>query len=150
MTASRGLPQREAERIKPFHLPALKRYEPMYLAGWLSEEFSLPRSEALERCQNEFFRREQRNVADFMPGDTHSELNVETNFSDTNSDLILLPIYLLSYRYQDKLYRFMVNGQTGKIAGDKPLSWRRISAAIAAGLLFLVILILLFMFMQPR
>jgi hypothetical protein len=36
----------------------------------------------------------------------------------------------LSYRYRDKVFRFLVNGQTGKVAGDKPMSWRRIVAAI--------------------
>ena len=39
--------------------------------------------------------------------------------SETRPDLILLPVYLLSYRYRDKLYRFLLNGQTGKAAGDK-------------------------------
>lgn len=41
VSGSRGLPQGLAEAIKPFHLPALKRYEPFYLAGWLCEEYSV-------------------------------------------------------------------------------------------------------------
>jgi hypothetical protein len=56
---------------------------------------------------------------------------VNTRFDDVNSDLILLPVYLLSYRYRDKLFRFLVNGQTGQVAGDKPVSWPRIAVAIA-------------------
>ncbi len=41
VSGSQGLPQVEAEQIKPFQLPALKRYEPSYLAGWFSEEYSI-------------------------------------------------------------------------------------------------------------
>ena len=134
VSGSRGLAQRDAQRIKPFHLAALRRYEPYFLAGWLSEEYSVERSEALETCRQEFFRREQQNVADHLPGDTNRQLRVETHFEQANSDLILLPIYLLSYRYRDKLYRFMLNGQTGKTAGDKPLSGWRVAAAVATGL----------------
>jgi hypothetical protein len=37
VSGSRGLPQSLAESIKPFNLPALKRYEPYFLVGWLSE-----------------------------------------------------------------------------------------------------------------
>ena len=135
VSGSRGLAQEEADRIKPFHLPALKRYEPYFLAGWLSEEYSVERDAALTTCQEEFRRREQRNVSDHLPGDTHRSLRVSTRFSNVNSDLILLPVYLLSYKYKDKLYRFMINGQTGKVAGDKPLSPWRIGLAVAAGLL---------------
>ena len=137
VSGSRGLPQTEAERIKPFQLPALKRYEPYFLAGWMSEEYSVDRQPALAVCRQEFQRREQANVAAFMPGDTHRRLDVATEFSRIHSDLCLLPIYILSYRYKEKVYRFLVNGQTGKVAGDKPLSTVRIvvAACVAAALL---------------
>jgi len=135
VSGSRGLPQREAERIKPFHLAALRRYAPAFLAGWLNEEYSIGRDEALAACQAEFARRQEENVASHLPGDTYRDLRVQTRFDQVNSDLILLPIYLLSYRYGGRLYRFMVNGQTGKAVGDKPLSWLRIGLALAAAAL---------------
>jgi len=147
VSGSRGLPQEMAERIKPFRLAALKRYAPYFLAGWLSEEYSLQRETALELCQQEFGRREQQNVAAFLPGDDHRGLTVDTRFEHVNSDLILLPVYLLSYRYQDKVYRFLVNGQTGRTAGDKPLSKARIGAAIGVALLVIAIIVLLFRFL---
>jgi hypothetical protein len=62
-----------------------------------------------------------------------------------NSDLCLLPVYVLSYRYRNKLYRFLVNGQTGKCAGDKPVSAGKIALAVGGGLLLLLILVLLFL-----
>ncbi len=145
VSGSKGLPQDQAERIKPFRLPALKRYEPMYLAGWMSEEYSIARDEALQRCQQEFYRREGSNIGNFLPGDTHRGLEVSTSFRNVNSDLCLLPIYILSYRYDDKLYRFLVNGQTGKCDGDKPVSWKRIglTGLGIALLMFLVVAIVL-------
>jgi DNA-directed RNA polymerase subunit RPC12/RpoP len=143
ISASRGLPQEMAQRIMPFNLPAMKRYAPYFLAGWLSEEYSMAREAALDLCLREFRNREQRNIAAFLPGNTHRNLDVSTNFSQTNSDLCLLPVYVLSYRYRNKLYRFLVNGQTGKFDGDKPLSWKRISAAIGTALVLVLIVVLL-------
>lgn len=143
VSGSHGLPQSQAERIKPFNLPALKRYEPFYLAGWISEEYSVERDEARQLCEQEFLRREQSNIAAFLPGDTHRDLHVTTDFSQVNSDLILLPVYLLSYRYKDKLYQFMINGQTGKMDGDKPVSGMRIGMLIGGIALLLLCLIII-------
>lgn len=134
VSGSQGLPQQEAGRIQPYHLAALKRYEPYYLAGWLSQEYSVDREAALAACQAEFQRQQQADIAAFLPGDTHSQLQVESAFSDINSDLILLPVYLLSYRYRDKVYRFLMNGQTGKIASDRPLSISRILTTVGVAL----------------
>jgi hypothetical protein len=144
VSGSRGLPQADADRIQPFLLPALKRYEPYFLAGWLCEEYSVSREAALQLCQQEFLRRAQQGVAAFLPGDTHRELTVETAFSHASSDLCLLPLYVLSYRYRDRLYRFLVNGQTGKVAGDKPVSWSKVAAAVGVVLAVLLLFVLLF------
>jgi len=141
VSGSRGLAQPQSQRIQPFRLEALKRYQPYFLAGWLSEEYSVEREAALAQCRAEFENRVQADVAAFLPGDTHRDLHVHSEFSQVGSDLILLPVYLATYRYQDKLYRFLLNGQTGKIAGDKPLSWRRISAAIGTGVGILLLLL---------
>lgn len=148
VSGSKGLPQREAERIKPFNLPALKRYEPYFLAGWFSEQYSVDRATALERCQQVFHQWEQGNVASHLPGDTHKGLTVRTNFSEINSDLCQLPVYLLAYQYRGKLYRFLLNGQTGKADGDKPLSWQRIGIAVGVGLFLLLIIVLIFLFLN--
>jgi len=139
VSGSQGLPQEQAQWIMPFHLPALRRYRPEYLAGWLSEEYSIEREEALRLCRQVFEQQEQANIAAFLPGDTHRGLQTETRFSNITSDLCLLPIYLVSYRYQNKLYRFLVNGQTGKVSGEKPVSWVRIGITIAVVAALIVI-----------
>ena len=81
VSGSRGLQQLEADRLMPFQLPAMKRYLPHFIAGWLCEEYSIAREDALAICQQEFFQREQSHVAGFLPGDTHRDLHVQTQFS---------------------------------------------------------------------
>ena len=143
ITGSRGLAQKDADRIAPFHLAALKRYAPFFLAGWLCEEYSVERQAAEQFSKQAFEQMEERNIAEFLPGDTYRNLQTQTEFSRIGSDLILLPIYLLSYRYRNKLYRFLLNGQTGKSDGDKPLSaWR---VGLAVGIVLLLVLALYFL-----
>ncbi|MDH3717807.1 MAG: zinc ribbon domain-containing protein, partial [Planctomycetota bacterium] len=113
-----------------------------------AEEYAVPRDEALQRCQEAFQRLEKQDVAGFMPGDHHKHLRVGTEFSHVHSDLILLPVYVLTYRYGDKLFRFLINGQTGKLAGDKPVSRRRIAVAVAAGVGAVILLVLLIVILR--
>ncbi len=126
-----------------FGSQALKRFAPRYLAGWITEEYSIEREAALETCRREFIAREQRHIAAFLPGDTHADVTSQTQLSRVSSDLILLPIYVLSYRYRDRVYRFLLNGQTGRAAGDKPLSPVRIAAAIVTALLGVTLLVVI-------
>lgn len=141
VSASKGLSQRDADSIKPYQLPAARRYEPYFLAGWISEEYSIDRNEALVTCQEEFRSRERQNIAAFQPGDTHSSLQVSTEFSHINSDLWFIPVYLLHYSYHGKTYRVLINGQTGKLVGKKPVSTARILIAVAIGLILVAIVV---------
>ena len=48
-----------------------------------------------------------------------------------------------AYRYHDKIYRFLVNGRTGEVQGERPWSWIEITlavlaTAIALGAMYLV------------
>lgn len=147
VSGSKGLPQQVSQWIEPFELLALKRYSPRFLAGWMSEEYSVAREAARALSEAEFQRREHASVAAFLPGDTYRAVRVETHFSNVNSDLILLPIYLRSYRYRGKLYRTLINGQTGKVNGEKPVSLVKIAlfvvAIVMAGLIVVALVNLL-------
>lgn len=127
VSGSQGLPQQEALGLMPFNLPALKRFEPFYLAGWLCEEYSVRREQALRLAHDEFQQREKQCVAAFLPGDTYSQLEVRTQISQASGDLCLLPVYLLTYRYGGQRYRCLLNGQTGRLVGQRPICWRRVT-----------------------
>jgi hypothetical protein len=145
VSGSKGLEQALLDRVGPFQLLALKRYVPSFLAGWLSEDYSIEKDDAYPLSEAEFHRRQVSAIDAFMPGDTQRNLQVYTQFSQVNSDLILLPIYLRSYRYNGKLYRTLINGQTGKIWGQKPISGVRIGAFVGGILLLLFLIWLLIM-----
>ena len=38
----------------------------------------------------------------------------------------------MAYRYNERLFRFLVNGQSGQATGEAPISYYKIAAAIAA------------------
>ena len=64
-------------------------------------------------------------------GDTHRGLNVSNEFSDVTFKHVLLPIWIAAFRYKEKVYRFLVNGQTGEVVGYAPWSVWKIMGLVA-------------------
>jgi hypothetical protein len=48
---------------------------------------------------------------------------------------ILLPVWMAAYKFQDRSFRFVVNGQTGKVQGERPWSKWKIALAVLAALI---------------
>ena len=57
---------------------------------------------------------------------------IDTRHSDETFKHILLPIWTAAYKYNGKSYRFVVNGQTGEVQGERPYSWWKIGFAVLA------------------
>ena len=58
-------------------------------------------------------------------GDEVRDLNILTKYSKQTYKHILLPVWNATYRYKNKTYRYMVNGETGHVIGYVPRSaWK--------------------------
>ena len=123
VSASPNVPQNRADQLTPYYLAGLRRYDPSYLAGWACEEYTMERPQAEALCKEYFQKYQTQCISAFLPGDTHRGLVVETEFTQESSDLILLPVYNIRFKYQGKEYRLWMNGQTGKIVGQLPPTW---------------------------
>lgn len=146
VTASRGVPNEELERVEPFDLRALRRYTPAVLAGWAAEEPSMTRAECLALASSEAEERLAHDLADFMPGDSHRSLAFDARLADEVVDLVLLPLWVFAVRYAEGRppVRIVINGQTGRVRGAVPLSVPRIVLAVVFGLALVAVLVFLF------
>lgn len=59
---------------------------------------------------------------------------MNTTYSEVKFKHLLLPLWISSYRYNEKIYRFIINARTGEVTGDRPWSWIKITLATLAGL----------------
>lgn len=150
VSASKGLPQAIADAIGPFPTESIARYAPSYLAGWLCEEYCVEREEAARVSEGQFQQRETEAIRALLPGDSHDDLRVSTRFSGASEDLILLPIWILAYRYGDRVYRFVLNGATGKAHGERPTSGSKVALLVIALCVFIALVVLGFYFLSRR
>ncbi len=134
VTASKGIANEMLERVEPFDLRSLRRYSPALLSGWIAEEASLSASECREVARAECTASLERELARFLPGDSHRGLRIHTRFEEETSELVLLPVWVFAVRnaQDEQTLQILVNGQTGEVGGDVPRSWSKIALVVVA------------------
>ena len=122
-------------KIEPF--PTTKElvpYDAGFIRGWIVERYQLDLGQAAQRSEQMMDSEMQSLCARQVPGDTHRNLSVNTNYADRTFKHVLLPIWLVAYTYGSKNFQVLVNGYTGAIAGQRPYSWVKITLAVLGGL----------------
>lgn len=143
VTASRGLANKDLEAIEPYDFNAIARYAPALLAGWIAEDPSLTRAACLELARREGRMIMRQRLAEDMPGDHHRNLRFELELEREHLDVLMVPLWLFTARYaaeQDPV-RILVNGQTGKVAGQAPRSTTKIVLTILAVTVFVAVVL---------
>ena len=130
---SRGVDVRFTRAIEPFPTNEVVPYDPGYVSGWLVERYQIDLSEAATTSKEQMEQQITAMCDSQVPGDTHRGLQVDAHFFDRTFKHILSPIWLLTYNYGAKTFHVVVNGYTGAIAGDHPLSfWKVLLAVLGA------------------
>jgi len=142
VSASKGLSHAELERVEPFDLKQMRRFDPALVSGWIAEEFSRSADDCERASRDEAVEQVGAKLRQFMPGDSFSDLVWKTTVSWESMDPIMVPVWVLALRYredQDPL-RVVINGQTGKVTGRVPLAtWKIVLASVLAAALVAVI-----------
>jgi hypothetical protein len=56
------------------------------------------------------------------------------------SEPVLVPVWIMAYRYRESVYRFLINGQTGRPWGQAPFSWIKVTIAVLIAIAVLAII----------
>lgn len=127
---SASLPKRLGNDLTPWDLSALAPYAPDYLAGFTAEGYTVGLAAADESAKAKMAAVIEQDVRRDIGGDEQRVTSVDTRFSDETFKHILLPVWMAAYKYNGKSYRFLVNGQTGEVQGERPWSIWKIGFAV--------------------
>lgn len=137
---SRSLPKRFTDGIAPFDLMALSSYDPRFIAGFRSEAYTVPVEEGYDEARGVMNAVIEADIRRDIGGDQQRITHMDTRVGDLGFKHVLLPVWLAAYRYGGKSYRFVVNGRTGAVRGERPWSRGKIAAAILLMLLLALVL----------
>ncbi|MBX3746781.1 MAG: zinc ribbon domain-containing protein [Verrucomicrobiae bacterium] len=131
--ATKGVRTDLLRGIEPFPTKTeLKPYDAGYLAGWVVEQYQIDLVAAARKAREAMDAKARGLCAAQVPGDTHRNLRVQADYSSQTFKHLLVPVWLLNYQFGRTTYQVLVNGSTGRIAGDRPYSWVKIVLTILA------------------
>lgn len=120
--ASTKMPDDLMDSLEPFDYSELVDFNDGYLAGYLADRFDSSPDAELNRAEQRM-----RRSAESVMKENADLSNVETrvnalHLEDAGVRYVLLPVYLVNCTFGGKQYRYAVNGQTGKVVGELPIS----------------------------
>jgi Zn finger protein HypA/HybF involved in hydrogenase expression len=137
VAASAGIRASLLRGVEPFPTTSLIPYDPGYLSGWTVERYQIDLVAAAQRSRDQMESELRQLCASQVPGDTQRNLDVQSAFRDQTFKHILVPVWLLTYTYGSKSYQVVANGVTGRMSGERPWSWIKITLLIIVVLLVL-------------
>lgn len=135
----RAMPMPLFERVNNFNLKQAMRFDPRYLAGWAALSYDIPMSQASLAVRANIVQDARRTLRIRHPEARFGKIV----WTGITFKLLLLPLWTAAYRYNNRTYYLFINGQTGKIAGQKPIDTVKITLLILVGLLALLLIALL-------
>lgn len=131
--ASSKMPDDYMDSIEPFDYAELKSFSTAFLPGFLADKYDVTveqsRDRADERCKHTLSAALQDSVTGY---ETCVPLNEDLGLERGKVHYALMPVWMLNTKWNGKDYLFAMNGQTGRLVGDLPMSWGKFWATFAA------------------
>ena len=122
--ASSKMPDDHMDSIEPYDYKGLKSFSTAYLPGFLADKYDVSVEESRERADQRCEGTLEAALRGSVKGyDTCTRLTGSTDLARGKVHYALMPVWMLNTKWQGKDFLFAMNGQTGKLVGDLPVSW---------------------------
>ena len=151
-SGSRKLPADLLSSIGPFDLAQLVNYQPEFLAGWPAGTYDVSLAQASLDARAAIVQDASKKLwSKALPGHHIATLQVlRPEHSGQTFQLVLLPVWVGTYKYRGRTFRVLANGQTGKVSGDRPADQTKVILLILMVLAALIPLAVgAFLWLQP-
>ena len=120
---STKMPDDLMESIEPYDMSQAVDFQTAYLAGYLADKYDVDAETAKPRAQARMETGTRETLRQTVTGyDGVTEQGADVQITHGKARYVLLPVWLLHTRYENKDYTFAMNGQTGRMVGDLPMS----------------------------
>lgn len=130
--ASEGLPRRLMDQLQPWPLQKCVSFSQQLLAGFYARTYELDLEPGFSQARDQMETALHHEVRRRIGGDEQRVHSCKTQYSAVTFKHLLLPVWLMAYRYNGKAYQVMVNAATGEVQGERPWSWVKIACAVGA------------------
>lgn len=130
--ASWGLPRSLIRALEPFPMQLLVPFRHAYLAGFTARTYDVELKDGFSLGKDRMDSAIHSEVRSRIGGDTQRVDTVQSQYDAITYKHLLLPLWLMTYKYKGKLYQVAINAATGEVNGERPYSWVKITLACLA------------------
>ncbi len=130
--ASQGVSRKILDALEPWDTSALVPFDPKYLSGFDAEEYTVGLDNGFELARVRMDAVIRSDIRMDIGGDQQQILNYHTRYHNTTYKNTLFPLWMTHFAYRDKKYYYAINGQSGRITGERPYSYTKIILLILA------------------
>ena len=127
------------DALAPWPLHSLETYQTEFLAGFRAENHTMGLEEGYAESQIFMHAKIRDWIKSDIGGDRQVITSSDTSYSDETFKHILLPVWITHYTLERTRYRMSVNGQTGKVYGQRPFSKRKLFAGALSGFVLMAV-----------
>ncbi len=123
------------EGILPYPSEELTDFAMPYLSGFLAKKRNLERADLSEEVRGRMHEYTKALLSGTVTGryDTLNVHETKVNIKSSHWEYALLPIWILTWTDQNgQVYTFAINGCTGKLYGELPVSYPRLAVLFAS------------------
>lgn len=132
--AAQGMNRDLMHALEPWPLGKVRPFQESYLAGFAARTYDLELPTCFDEAKARIEAALTAQVRAEIGGDTQRIDALDVRWSGITCKHVLLPAWLLSYRYKDHVYQVFINATTGEVQGERPWSWVKITFAVLLGL----------------
>lgn len=132
--ASKSLPVTITDDLEPWDLASLNAFNENYLSGYRTEAYSIGLEEGFEKAKRKMEPKINTTICSDIGGDAQQIVSKDIEYNNITFKHILLPMWISSFNFKGKVYRFLINARTGEVQGERPYSWIKITLAVVAAL----------------
>ncbi len=125
--ASKTISHTILDALAPWHTDVLVPFNPKYLSGFDSEEYTIGLDNGFELAKIKMDNIIRSDIRRDIGGDQQQIKRMETRYSQTTYKNVLFPIWTAEFTWNNKSYNYAINGQTGKVTGERPYSYVKIA-----------------------
>lgn len=139
--AGKGLRRDLMQSLEPWPLHKVVPFNPQLMVGITARTYDIELDECFSEGRQRITTAIEVEVRRRIGGDHQRIGRVNTRYSGITYKHLLLPVWIMSYRWQDKTRHVFVNATTGEVQGERPYSVLKILFAVllAAGAIGLAV-----------
>jgi len=128
--AATGVPREMLVSLEPWPMERCQPFNQEVLAGFLAQTYAVPLDQGFAEAKPRIESAIQSDVRGRIGGDEQRITSVNTRYDAISYKHLLLPVWLMAYRFREKTYRVVVNATTGEVQGERPYSWVKITMLV--------------------